>query len=144
MKSLSIPAMIVTLAVVVLAQGDVPAHHTAPPGRGDTLPPILAGEQLLGPEFTHPSQKRSYELAAKIQEVVYQQPCYCHCDRGFGHTSLRTCYQSTHATGCSICMQEVFYSYQMTRQHKTAAQIRQGIINGEWKKIDLETAASIR
>jgi hypothetical protein len=41
-------------------------------------------------------------------------------------------------------MQEVFYSYQMTRQHKTAAQIRQGIINGEWKKIDLETAASIR
>jgi hypothetical protein len=38
-------------------------------------------------------------------------------------------------------MKEVFYAYQMSKQHKTAAQIRKGIIAGEWKQIDLESAA---
>ena len=32
----------------------------------------------------------------------------------------------------------------MSRQNKTPAQIRDGIISGEWEKIDLETAASIQ
>jgi hypothetical protein len=32
----------------------------------------------------------------------------------------------------------------MSRQNKTPAQIRDGIIRGEWEKIDLETAVSIR
>jgi hypothetical protein len=31
----------------------------------------------------------------------------------------------------------------MTKAKKTPTQIRQGIIAGEWKAIDLETAASI-
>jgi hypothetical protein len=31
----------------------------------------------------------------------------------------------------------------MTKQHKTAAQIRKGIIAGEWKQIDLESATAI-
>jgi len=40
-------------------------------------------------------------------------------------------------------MKELFYSYLMTRQHKTAEQIRKGIIAGEWKQIDLERAGNI-
>jgi hypothetical protein len=31
----------------------------------------------------------------------------------------------------------------MYKQHKTARQIRAGIIKGEWRQIDLETAASM-
>jgi hypothetical protein len=31
----------------------------------------------------------------------------------------------------------------MSKQHKTAAQIRKGIIAGEWKQVDLESAANI-
>jgi hypothetical protein len=31
----------------------------------------------------------------------------------------------------------------MYKQHKTARQIRAGIIKGDWKQIDLNTAASI-
>jgi hypothetical protein len=144
MKRLSVIPVLCCFALVLFAQGDVPAHHTAPPVKGQALPPILAGEQLLGPEFQFAVQKRAYELAAKISDVIYQQPCYCHCDRGFGHTSLRSCYQSTHALNCAACMQEVFYSYQMTKQHKTPTQIRAGIIRGEWQKVNLQTAASIR
>jgi hypothetical protein len=31
----------------------------------------------------------------------------------------------------------------MSKKGKTAAQIRQGIIKGEWKQVDLQTAATI-
>jgi hypothetical protein len=31
----------------------------------------------------------------------------------------------------------------MYKQHKTAREIRAGIIKGEWRQIDLETAASL-
>ena len=31
----------------------------------------------------------------------------------------------------------------MTQQHKTAAQIRKGIIAGDWKTVDLQSATSI-
>jgi len=41
------------------------------------------------------------------------------------------------------CLKELYYSYQMHKQGKTAKQIRAGIINGDWKQIDLKTAASI-
>jgi hypothetical protein len=142
MKRLSILGLMLSLAMVVFAQGDVPAHFKAPPNKTDKLPPILAKEQLLGPSFRHPTQKRAYELASKIADVIYQQPCYCHCDKGFGHTSLRTCYQTDHATHCAACMQEVFYAYEMTGKGKSPTQIREGIIRGEWQKVNLDTAHS--
>jgi hypothetical protein len=144
MRRLSILGFILSLAAMMFAQGDVPAHFKSPPKKGDKLPPILANEQLIGPDFQHPAQKRAYELAAKIPDVLYQQPCYCRCDRAVGHASLRTCYETTHATHCAACLQELFYSYQMTKKGKTPAQIRKGILQGEWKNIQLETAASIR
>jgi len=40
-------------------------------------------------------------------------------------------------------MKELYYSYQMTKQHKTAEQIRKGIIRGDWKDIDLHSTASM-
>lgn len=133
-----------TMALALFAQGDVPAHHTRAPKKGEQLPPILPKEVLWGPSFTYPVQVRAYEVAAKIPDVLYQQPCYCHCDRSVGHTSLRSCFESTHGAHCAACMKEAFYAYQMSKKGKTAAQIRQGIIRGEWQSVDLDTVASIR
>jgi hypothetical protein len=120
----------------------VPAFHSAPPPANAKLAPILGREKLWGNNDEYPFQSHSYELAAKIDPVLYQQPCYCYCDR-MGHKSLRSCFESTHGAQCATCMKEVYYSYQMSKQHKTAAQIRKGIIAGEWKQIDLQSAASI-
>ena len=120
----------------------VPAFNPRPPAKGAELAPILGKEQLWGNNDQYPFQSHAYELASKIPNVIHQQPCYCYCDR-MGHKSLHTCFEGTHGAQCSTCMKEVYYSYQMTKQHKTAAQIRKGIIAGEWKKIDLQTAASI-
>ncbi len=120
----------------------VPAFHAAPPAAGVKLPPILGKEQLWGENDQYPYQSHAYELAAKIQKVIYQQPCYCYCDR-MGHKSLRSCFEGTHGAQCSTCMKELYYAYQMTKQRKTAAQIRKGIIAGEWRQIDLDSAATI-
>ncbi len=123
--------------------GAVPKYNTGPPAKGTTLPPILGREQLWGANAQYPFQSHAYELAAKIPVVLHQQPCYCYCDRGMGHNSLHSCFEGTHGAECSVCLKELYYSYSMHKKGKTAAQIRQGIIKGEWKEVDLQTAASI-
>src|SRR5215471_705637 len=117
-------------------QNDVPAFHPAPPVKGTILPAVLTEAQLAQAGLTYPAQKASYKAAARIGAVLYQQPCYCHCDRGHGHTSLRSCFESTHGANCGVCMGEALYSYKMSKQGWTPKMIRDGIIRGDWKLID--------
>jgi hypothetical protein len=141
------------LAFVVLAvstpwatsqqEGEIPAYHTGPPSKAEALPPLLGREQLWGENAQYSYQTHAYELAAKIPGLLYQQPCYCYCDRGMGHQSLHSCFEGTHGAQCSVCLKEAYYTYSMHKKGKTAAQIRQDIMKGEWKKVDLQTAASI-
>jgi len=100
-------------------------------------------QQLNRPaDAQYPYQTHAYELAAKIPTVLHQQPCYCYCDR-MGHNSLHSCFENTHGAQCSTCLKELYYSYQQHKKGKTAAQIRAGIIKGEWKQIDLLAAATM-
>jgi hypothetical protein len=48
-------------------------------------------------QFKHPAQKKAYETARRIPEVLAQQPCYCFCDQGFGHGSLLDCHIDKHS-----------------------------------------------
>jgi hypothetical protein len=89
-----------------------------------TLPPS---------QFSNPLIAEAYEIAGEIPDVLAQQPCYCHCDRELGHTSLLDCFTSTHTAGCGICMGETFFAYRMAKQGKTPAEIREGITRGDWK-----------
>jgi len=108
---------------------DVPAYHAKPP-QGE-LP------ETMNPElFSDPLVQNAYAVAAKIKKVLYQQPCYCHCDRSKGHTSLLDSFASQHGSGCGTCIYEDLYTYEQTHKGKTAAQIREGIIKGEWKTVD--------
>jgi hypothetical protein len=120
----------------------VPAYNAAP-AKEAKLPAILSKDSLGLDEASEPFQTHAYELAAKIPKVIYQQPCYCYCDRNMGHKSLHSCFEGTHGARCSTCLKELYYSYSMHEKGKTAAQIRQGILRGEWKQVDLKTAASI-
>jgi hypothetical protein len=108
----------------------VPAfHNEAPTGQ---LP------ETLGPSlFSNVVVQNAYALAARVKKVLYQQPCYCHCDRSQGHKSLLDCFTSTHGSGCGVCMREAIYSYEQSKKGKTAAQIRQGIERGEWQQVDM-------
>jgi hypothetical protein len=120
----------------------VPAYHLHAPANDAKLPPILGREQLWGANDEHAYQGHAYELAAKIPRIIYQQPCYCYCDR-MGHKSLHSCFEDTHGAQCSTCLKELYYAYRMTRQRKTAAQIRKGIMAGEWQQIDLASAGDM-
>ena len=125
------------------ADMEVPHFNSAPPAKSDKLPPILTKDQLWGNNATHPYQIHAYELAAKIPKVLYQQPCYCHCDRSMGHNSLHSCFSGMHGAQCTTCMQELYYTYTMYKKGKTPRQIRTGIIKGDWQSIDLDKVLSI-
>jgi hypothetical protein len=123
--------------------GDIPAFHATAPVKGAALPDILTEKQLENAGLTQPAQKASYKAATKVSSVVYQMPCYCHCDRHAGHTSLRACFESTHGANCGTCMAEAMYSYQKSKQGWTPKMIRDGIIRGEFQQIDLQNPAPV-
>lgn len=113
----------------------VPAFHSeAPHGQ---LP------QTLSPSgFSDVVVQNAYTLAARVKRILYQQPCYCHCDRSQGHTSLLDCFASKHGSECGVCMREAIYSYEQSHKGKTAAQIRAGIERGEWRDVDMSKYAT--
>ena len=108
---------------------DVPAYHAQAP-KGEL--PATMNPDL----FTDPVVQNAYAVAAKVRSALYQQPCYCHCDRSQGHKSLLDCFANKHGSGCGTCIYEDFYTYEQSAKGKTAAQIRAGIIKGEWKSVD--------
>jgi len=113
------------------AQGNepTPAYHSQVPQ--GALPPTMDPES-----FSNPIVQNAYALAAKVKRVLYQQPCFCHCDRSIGHGSLLDCYVGKHAAVCDVCMKEAFYAYEQTMKKRTAVQIRDGILHGEWQQVD--------
>lgn len=137
--SLFVAAMLVVMmpsgarlnAKQAAAQSDepVPAYHTQAPAAA--LP-----ETMDPAQFENPVVKNAYALSAKVKKVLYQQPCYCHCDRAHGHNSLLDCFTSKHGSMCNICLGEALYSYEQTRKGKTAVQIRDGIEHGDWQSVD--------
>ena len=148
-KRMLVSALLFLLVTMVSApwlQSDdqgVPHFNAAPPAKGVKLPPILTQDQLWGDNARYPYQTHAYELAAKIPAVLYQQPCYCYCDRNMGHNSLHSCFSGTHGAECGTCLKELYYTYMMHRKGMTAKQIRSGILKGEWKTVDLQTASAI-
>ncbi|HEY6970581.1 MAG TPA: CYCXC family (seleno)protein [Candidatus Angelobacter sp.] len=116
----------------------VPAFHPAPPPKAEVLPPVLTEKQLAAQGMNQPVQIAAYKAVAKAPNVMYQQPCYCYCDRGHGHTSLHSCFESPHGANCGVCMGEALYSYQMSKKGWSPKMIRDGIIRGDWKQMDLQ------
>ena len=133
-------ALVATTATVkwVAPTNDTPAYYSVPPRHG--YPPLLHGEQLTGPYFSHPYQVVAYEMAAKVEAVLFQQPCGCRCDLALRHKSLHSCFEGTHAAVCATCMREGVYAYQQTQLGKTPEEIRAGIARGDWQNVDVQNA----
>ena len=116
----------------------IPAYHAdAPTG---TLP-----ETIDPMTFPDTLNQNVYRLASdpKLKKVLYQQPCYCGCDRNNGHTSLLDCYLDHHASICDVCRKEGVYAYQESKKGKTPSQIREAIMAGKWKEVDLTAYGAI-
>lgn len=74
----------------------------------------------------------AYAIARQKPAVLAQQPCYCGCEHQ-GHRSLLDCFRSEHAAACSTCVREANYAREMEGRGKCPAEIRDGIIRGDWK-----------
>lgn len=115
--------------------GAVPAFHRTPPRQ-----PMPA---TLDPKaFSDALNQNVYAMAAKVKNVLYQQPCYCHCDQHAGHQSLLDCFVDNHASMCAVCKSEAVYSYVQARKGEKAEAIRKAIIAGAWKTVDLTKYSS--
>jgi hypothetical protein len=108
----------------------VPAYHADAPK--DPLPDTLDPAQ-----FSDAQTRNIFTLAAKVKPVLYQQPCYCGCDKEVGHKSLLDCFTDYHGAHCILCKKEAAFTYTESQQGKTAAEIRKEIIDGKWKQVEL-------
>jgi hypothetical protein len=117
------------------ADEGVPSYHAY-----ELKPPFPA---TLDPkQFPDAIVRNIYTLAGKIKPVLYQQPCYCYCDRHQGHKSLLDCFASAHGSECDVCLKEAALSYELTKKGKTPPQIRAAIIHGDWKSLDMSPYAT--
>lgn len=100
----------------------VPAHfEVALPlsSLGPTLDPALFAGQT----------REAYKAVREMRQTIAQLPCYCHCDRGNGHKSLYSCFESDHAAHCGVCINEALLAYQLEKKDKLSpSEIRSRII----------------
>ena len=81
----------------------------------------------------------AYYLASQIKETLYQVPCYCPCNKSYGHQSLLDCFTDKHGSTCVTCQKEAVFCYGQTKKGHTPAEIRKAMERGEIQKIDWET-----
>lgn len=99
----------------------IPAFQSASEARH--LPATLEPAKFFG------KAKEAYAVAKQIPETLAQLPCYCHCDQGFGHKSLHTCFVDDHAAHCAVCVDEALLAYRLQREEKlTPEQVRERIV----------------
>ena len=106
----------------------VPAYYKSAPTLGE-LPPTLSPEIFAG------NHRLAYKAAKEIPQTLAQLPCYCHCDKGFGHKSLLSCFETEHGENCGICIGEALMAYNLEKRAKlNVVQIRERIITAYGSK----------
>jgi hypothetical protein len=94
-------------------------------------------------KFSDAQTRNIYTLAAKVKPVLYQEPCYCGCDKEVGHKSLLDCFTDYHGAHCILCKKEAAFTYSESQQGKSAAEIRKEIMDGKWKEVNLAAYDSL-
>jgi Protein of unknown function with PCYCGC motif len=107
-------------------------YHDSPPAQ--PVARVLEASQFLAdrPTFV------AYSLAARIPSVLYQEPCYCGCDRSQLHESLLDCFTGRHGVSCPACKREAIFCFEETRNGRTPPQIRDDLHKGNWSRMDLD------
>jgi len=100
----------------------MPAHFEVAPSKS-SLGPTLDPASFTG------ITRDAYHAAREIPVTLAQLPCYCHCDQGFGHKSLYSCFQDDHASHCDVCVREALLALKLEKEQKMSpAQIRDTIV----------------
>ena len=111
----------------------IPAYYKAAPSLS-ALPPTLSPDLFTG------NERLAYQAAKEIPQTLAQLPCYCHCDRGHGHKSLLSCFETEHGENCGICIGEALMAYNLEKRAKlNVVQIRERIVTAYGSKTDDES-----
>jgi hypothetical protein len=99
----------------------VPAYQSA--SQTNELPPTLAPTEFFG------KAREAYQVAKEIPRTLAQLPCYCECDKTYGHKSLQTCFVDDHASHCAVCVDEALLAHKLEKEDKLSPeQVREKII----------------
>ena len=99
----------------------IPAFQMAPTRA--SLGPTLDPDKFTG------LTRDAYRAVKQIPLTIAQLPCYCHCDEGFGHKSLYSCFEDDHAAHCATCINEALLALSLEKDQKlTPEQIRERIV----------------
>ena len=99
----------------------IPAHYEQEPPRSSLA-------TTLDPEKFDGKTRDAYRIVREAPQLIAQLPCYCYCDRGFGHKSLHSCYVDDHAAHCAVCVDEVLSAYNLQKRGLSPQQIRDEIV----------------
>ena len=109
---------IVLAGVYVGTKPSIKVQHVAPAtGLLIETRPILTDAVFTG------KVAEAYRIAAEIPKVLDSLFCYCYCKKNHNHKTLLTCYTNKHGSKCDICLNEVFYAYDLYNQGKTLDEI---------------------
>ena len=102
------------------------------PAGGSTHPtprPGITAAQVLGDQAIPqtPGAQEAYAAARSAAATLDGVYCHCNCSKHSGHRSLLTCFESTHAAYCDICMGEAMLASGMAKQGKSLTEIRAAI-----------------
>ena len=107
-------------------------HQTTRPG---PLSPTLPFSDFPN----DPLAQHAYAAAAKIKPLLNQLPSTCTGASLQDRASLLDCFQNRQASRCPTCQREAYYAYHESRDGKSARQIRNGILKGAWKSVNLSS-----
>jgi hypothetical protein len=122
-KRISFIAMTVFVCVVLAGvyEGTKPSVKVQPiaPATGLLIEtrPILTDAVFTG------KVAEAYRIAAEIPKVLDSLFCYCYCKKNHNHKTLLTCYTNKHGSKCDICLNEVFYAYDLYNQGRSLDEI---------------------
>ena len=119
-----------------VAQVPAPRHDQPTNPTGKTIPAhfeVAPNKSSLGPTLDPGSftgiTRDAYRAVREIPVTIAQLPCYCHCDQGFGHKSLYSCFEDDHASHCDVCVREALLALKLEKEQKMSpAQIRDTIV----------------
>jgi len=111
------------------------AYHDHPPS--EPLP-----KTLEPPAFSSsPKAHVAYCLASRVRDVLYQEPCFCHCNRFADHKSLLDCYTQDHGLTCYACQAEAIFCFEKHSKGFTPEEIRKALYRDEWRSLNLDEYA---
>ena len=127
-------SLFAALLLIACSSPDTEDHAEHTPAATQSTPSTQAStdaakvNKVLDPAgFSDPQVRAAYEAAKQFAHVLEEIYCYCRCKENIGHRALVECFETGHATNCSVCLNSAIVAAKMTKDGKTPKEINKAI-----------------